>query len=181
MEVSLILKFYLTFSFYIECDSIARQILCHLEKGSEGNLSRGDCRVSATSKCYPGRKNRMGLYKSLTLEVYCFIKLQEAGDSRAVKHVVYWRLPSAGAEENKWDCHVFSQRIVSITCSKGQEFKLNITVYSNNVMQVKGSTFLLWTLECYPVLLRQVEAALSTEVCPWIVMSSKNPVKQPRA
>ena len=43
-------------------------------------------------------------------------------------------------------------------------FQLSITVYDNNVMQVKGSTFLLWTLECFPSLSRLVDEAMSIEV-----------------
>ena len=43
-------------------------------------------------------------------------------------------------------------------------FQLSITVYDNSVMQVKGSTFLLWTLESFPGLSRHVDAAMSIEV-----------------
>ena len=43
-------------------------------------------------------------------------------------------------------------------------FQLSITVYDNSVMQVKGSTFLLWTLESFPGLSRLVDAAMSIEV-----------------
>ena len=42
--------------------------------------------------------------------------------------------------------------------------QLSITVYDNSVMQVKGSTFLLWTLECFPGLSRLVDEAMSIEV-----------------
>ena len=42
--------------------------------------------------------------------------------------------------------------------------QLSITVYDNSVMQVKGSTFLLWTLECFPGLSRLVDVAMSIEV-----------------
>ena len=43
-------------------------------------------------------------------------------------------------------------------------FQLSITVYDNSVMQVKGSSFLLWTLESFPGLSRLVDAAMSIQV-----------------
>ena len=79
--------------------------------------------------------------------------IQEAEDSRAVKHVVYWKLPgTAAAEEGAKTSPEFKvmmmTMMIMIMMMMMPSVQVSITVYGNHVMQVKGSTFLVSAAMC---------------------------------
>ena len=86
--------------------------------------------------------------------------IQEAEDSRAVKHVVYWKLPgTAAAEEGaktspEFKVMMMTMMMMIMIMMMMSSVQVSITVYGNHVMQVKGSTFLVSAAMCRLLVLR---------------------------
>jgi len=56
---------------------------------------------------------------------------------RGIRHVIYWKHPN--------------------TEPGSQPMKVNLILYENDILQVTGSSFYLWVLDCYPAILKLVD------------------------
>ena len=50
---------------------------------------------------------------------------------KSIRFVIYWKTGSAGVEES------------------GQLVKVNLILYENVMLQVSGSGFLIWSIDCF--------------------------------
>ena len=64
------------------------------------------------------------------------------GSGKAIRFVVYWKASSEGT---------------------GQPVKVNLVLYENDLLQVSGSGFFLWTMDCYPEMVAKVDILMSEQ------------------
>ena len=62
------------------------------------------------------------------------------GSGKAIRFVVYWKASSEGT---------------------GQPVKVNLVLYENDLLQVSGSGFFLWTMDCYQEMVAKVDVLMS--------------------
>ena len=124
------------------------KIIKQMEKNDEdiADILPGEVNVSKVQMVMKLRQGSVPVWKKLIKLTYptVIVGAQKKSNyipeatGKAIRFVIYWKTGSAGVE------------------GSGQLVKVNLILYENDLLQVAGSGFLIWPMECFQEMRKQV-------------------------